>query len=742
MLNTVVSMKDIENTAYSELTQQIKLMEGFAKRTSSYAGDLLGVDVRYELFLIKSHIEKAKNSFMSALSDSEAEQKIMKLLDDDNLISKRLFKIIMGAQIDSKEISAELNSTEALNCVLHFMCTNKHTNNKLSDLSDVSNSGDDISNSGDDANNSVYNFNSTEAKDLFYRFLEYAIGNQELNTKLIELEKSQSLFEKEIYHDSIKSLKRLSYKSRHFDYITENFEKFSNIYTTLMDGGGYIEYKNRISIDEYGKLLDIIEAERVLEEIKKYTIISSDISEPVYIELKKLTALETICKNANELVNELEKHFLKFKKEKLEVGDIIVHDIQNKLTVENREPNKEEKEILAIRERYDHSAILNKEKKLSHILGNYREDEFVSKKIIFSDIFRIDIEKLLNKEILKKAQKTFSDDDLNEKVNQIYKESYDEIDKDSFEYTKNSDTKRKEAGMNSYSLKNNRLSKDALNRDSVFHKPSTKIQKKFKDIHKGFFGIDGELPDQMICSEFTAKIVLSCLIQTNIKLCSEFELKSGKNAITIPFTDTKQLDLMMPDQLIDSLKRAGCVERVPNSDMQKKFFKRPEKDLCVIVSGMARKFNASLFKSMDISSSEMCKELLDAFLEEHNKQFPHDKIELNRDIKSNIINDIESIVDKTIHKVKQLNLIEINRPDTKIERDTIIHSITEITQRIYEFIKNIKYTILTVINKELCIDMREAAEIIINNIEKPSKMWASKVSNDMEQDRHGGLKIS
>ncbi|MDZ5762634.1 hypothetical protein Cyrtocomes_01025 [Candidatus Cyrtobacter comes] len=695
----------IRKEEYNELKSQINLAIKGIEEWKRLYGSVFGYNVYRLLSSVKLLIDKKIDNCLEEdnnLSKNDIEKELIELLVKDNIIDKQLANVIFRKNTISHDgyrgMESDLSSKETFTYIIHLMATNKRDPDTVQKL----------------INDGVRIEISKFDNRLFHKFLEYSIGNQELNKELDNLKKSQSSLNKAIYEDSIDSLMRLSYKSRHLDDLLKFQDRFEYIIQELDEGGG-IEYGSRMSLSEYGKLVDIRSANYTLEDIYEGIVGKAGRYQG------KLDDLRDLYYTVDGILQVMDSRFEEFANEHFKPGDIVVHNIKSELELQNRKPGDEEKFTLFTNGIYGHAALLDEEIKLSHVVGRYEVEEFYVQDALFSDVFRVDVRKLLTPEAMKIAKEEFGDD--LEQINEIYRNVHIELDSGLFEM-QNSTNKRSLAGANE--LLGKFTEKFGIKKGTDTKKlAKQEADAQLNNIYNLFFEQGGFIEEKMICSEFVAKVVSSCLLETDKILHKQLGLPEGVRAINIPFYQY-DLDKVTPDQLIKVLKGTNCIERLPDYYKESNLFKMPEKMFAIIASGMTETFKKGMSKGLD--SGEICTNLIDKLLEKHNELFSGYSIQLTNDEKNNIIGDIIDSVEDAIKKVEDLQGPEASK--AKAEQNIIMSFISTVTTKVYDAIKALTDK---KIDKEIYNDMKDIAGSIIDNLEK-SGHWLNRVSNNRDTE--------
>ncbi len=734
----------INETKYNQLKESIKKkITAFNKNSLDYGPIALNKtnfigDIAAEIMnAIHNHIQYAdpkNNQIPPTVNEHNTQtealhKELAEKLSRDGIIDEHQYKLITGFTISNyKEMNENLGSDETLKHVMHFAAMHEYGSEGRKKLRDIG----------------FYEEPSDNDNLLFHKFLEYSIGNQELNKKLDTLLQSQSKLGQALYTYPIKQFRTISHKSRHLDYLNEHREKLDTLAEMPTEN---VKYEYRLSLDEYKKLTDSIDVNELICEMHKqiydtreYNINTKEHDTPEISkehDSTKLAAIQKMTELANMIVKHAKSRCSDFQRTTLIAGDVIVHDIKSVMELENRQANREENAMLLGNAVYGHAALVttdknNKNIKLSHVVAGYIKEDIPPEELLFSDIFRINVGKLLTPAAIAAAiqEESSNLEPLSETerevvlnralfvTNSLYKEIYQGLNTKRFENIVNSTEKRQRAGMHDLA---NKVADKLGARQAIIQE-----QSKLNEIYDIFFNQAENIEEKMICSEFVAKTTAACLVELNKRLQEEY--RSQAEMLNIPFTES-DLDNITPDQLIKVLKEHHCVERLADYGIQSGLFKRPAKVLATIASGMAQKFKDDLSENLDTDA--ICTNLLDTFLEKHNEQFPNYIAQLTKDQKKGLIENIKQSVEGTIQKIEAIQAegTEATRDHGKTQG--LIASI--ITGTVTVICNTLKKLVLSKADQVIYDDMKDIAGKVMDHLEnldleKPSS-WLHKVSN-------------
>ena len=89
--------------------------------------------------------------------------------------------------------------------------------------------------------------------------------------------------------------------------------------------------------------------------------------------------------------------------------------------------------------------------------------------------------------------------------------------------------------------------------------------------------LNSDSKKSMLCSEFSAHIIIASIVELNRKIAKDMEdkgMKPHQEVIKIPFGKHENLHRVHPDRLLNILKDAGCAEKLKIESVKKVIGKR------------------------------------------------------------------------------------------------------------------------------------------------------------------------
>lgn len=202
--------------------------------------------------------------------------------------------------------------------------------------------------------------------------------------------------------------------------------------------------------------------------------------------------------------------------------------------------------------KYGHASQLAEIKgdlKQSHMWGKHQIDPFVPENVLHSEIFRVNISKLVevNQE---EALKEILGEDWQQNLQALFAEKVAEVSQKT-------------------ALEKARIISGTNAIPALF--PHWYGRQK-EDSHQGLLfhenGAEGLYKDKMICSDFVAREIVEAIFLVNQSLQMRSNGKDLSNPIKSPFPSYCNFSRITPDELIKLLKESGCIDKVEQKKLK------------------------------------------------------------------------------------------------------------------------------------------------------------------------------
>ena len=342
-----------------------------------------------------------------------------------------------------------------------------------------------------------------------------------------------------------------SHEIRNLDYIDSVIKKAQRPQEIIAQNGS-LEENEKLSINELGVLQKANKLKRFIDIFEQKGIhdalTQTDHCKKMKEQHAKVQLLEKHIKN---LFDTTVKRF--------QSGDVLVTEMDKSSAYRGRKPSivsalkgaleGNYQELMDIPKKqftkYGHAAQLTQvgtEIKQSHMWGEHKIDRFTYKDIVESDIFRVNISKLV--------QPAQSD-----KMKQIYGENWQE------ELQK---LYGKKVAQVSIDPKLNKLKIiSGINAASSLL-PDWRYYLGMKnDDYKGLFVEDKLHKNEVICSDFVAREIVEAMNLVNQEL-----MQKGLTApIKTPIPENVDLSQVAPERLINLLQQSNCLEKIEAEEL-------------------------------------------------------------------------------------------------------------------------------------------------------------------------------
>lgn len=387
--------------------------------------------------------------------------------------------------------------------------------------------------------------------------IEQNLGNMALNGRLGLFEKDKhSLVER--YQMTITDVKYFMFKtqlSRLNDVLLEKAEKALQ----KIENDESLDLKSKLTLYQLGRLNDLAKLKSTLADFDALGLTDSS---------SKLKKLHLQATRSAELIEKIEQHMAE--EQLFECGDLVMNHSKKSLALKNKSANREVALTHTFISKYGHAAQVYFDPEtnaptFSHIWGEYQTDVVRVADIAISDIFRVDVTRLVVPAMQIKLEAYYSNQglDYKEEIEKLYQENMQRLlveSKERFEGVKNDKAARFKAGWADYGFYGG-------------HHEATVADRR--DVHGVMYGKgEHKIKDKMICSEFVANSVVAAIYETNDALQQQmrdagFEVSTDENIISIPLKK-ERLSRVHPQRLINLLHAEGCLVQVNQSSFIKK----------------------------------------------------------------------------------------------------------------------------------------------------------------------------
>lgn len=424
-----------------------------------------------------------------------------------------------------------------------------------------------------------------EIKDI-QDLLVDSIGNVEFNKKL-------SILAPYSGRDTGLSIAAMLLKD--FTYRTRNWDKISsdidNIYTNFQDvafEGNYLNERNKISLKKYGILYDLGNLNATMEKLNNMDLIR---------ENKTLETLSEHAAHAAEICSHLDQTFnAKFK---LPTGSVVFDDTYKKSEIYGKSMNSFENIIAMAITKYGHASkgISTVKNKISHINPTYLEENFSLRNYLYSDIYQIKLDKLIEKENQELLRQ-----ELGEQWLIQLELMYSNIERDIHDGAEllHGDIAA-EGGKVRFAMIGTSYLHGGHQNKFITHHTNAAIRDQIYGKGK-WAEVEKKAPRKLVCSEFVGMTVIAAIEELNTVVKQQLQEKGVENIpdtiIISPISEYEKLYLLTPQRLFAAMDERDALEKVETPrEISKLVTKKPEQVLVESSMGIFKESKVSTQKS-------------------------------------------------------------------------------------------------------------------------------------------------
>lgn len=363
------------------------------------------------------------------------------------------------------------------------------------------------------------------------------------------------------------ALKDLSYRTRNLSKIEPDLDRIFSDFKAAREGTKILGESEKISLKQFGILYDLANLNKLMEQYNTLGLIEGN---------QRLEKLYNQTQQAATMISHLDKSFdTEFR---MPTGAVVFDNTKYKAEVYGNGLGVFENIVGSCVTKFGHASkgIATERKgvpenRVSHINPNYVEDKFTLRNFLYSDVYKIKIENLIDKKTQVLLETHLGKDwlvQLQTKYADIEREIHDDSQLHSHIATEGGNkrfaqvaTTTLRGGHKNFFINDHR---NAAVRDDVFGRGEWK-QEGRPDVSK------------MLCSEFVGKTVIAAVHELN-DVAKEMLKAKGIPAREIPDTIIKSpiseretLYLLTPERLLTAMQENGSVEKVGSPAALSKF---------------------------------------------------------------------------------------------------------------------------------------------------------------------------
>lgn len=354
------------------------------------------------------------------------------------------------------------------------------------------------------------------------------------------------------------TLKDMSYRTRNLEKIEPDLNKIWENFQAAKDQGKILADNEKITLKQYGILNDLATLNKTLVEYDKKGLIAGNES------LEKLYAQ---TQRAASIISHLDKTFNQTFT--MPPGAVVLDDTHKKSDIYGKSLGFFDRIVAFFVTKFGHASKGfaatdkegNTENKVSHINPGYQQDKYNLRSYLYSDVYQIKIENLIDDDTKNLLKQHLGDkwlEHVQQKFGDIERQIHDTNRSSHMHVTAEGGAKRF-AQIATAPLQGghkNFLMQDHSNtdvRDDIFG--------------RGKWAAEGNRAEsRVLCSEFVGKTIIASVQELNDVLKAELQEKGVTNIpdpiVTSPISEKEKLHLLTPERLLSAMQERGAVEKV------------------------------------------------------------------------------------------------------------------------------------------------------------------------------------
>lgn len=385
---------------------------------------------------------------------------------------------------------------------------------------------------------------------LIQKMLLSMIGNMKANAKLRDLRRNPNIAKWQV-----DDLMDVTFRTRHMHKIWPYMDRIWGNFRAV-ENGIIDESPKKITLEQFGILYDLSKLRPLLRSYKELGLIHGN---PQLKQLLKNSIRAKII--VSRMENALDKNF------QMPTGAVVLDRIDDYKKIKGFEGSIFDK-FFSMVTKYRHAAkgiILpdSKVSKVSHMAPKRVVDTFSLRNYLYSDIYKIKLENLIDKksqELLKKHYGTEWLSILDNKFSEIERQIHDmEIDYSDFRLDRGAAKLKRSLDIATVQLRGGHK--------NLFFNDHSNTNVRDQIFGRGKWA--KWTPTNMICSEFVGRTIIASIQELNDVIKADLQ-KMGvtdipNKLILNPISKREKLDALTPERLLKALKNRNAVELVERS---------------------------------------------------------------------------------------------------------------------------------------------------------------------------------
>lgn len=356
----------------------------------------------------------------------------------------------------------------------------------------------------------------------------------------------------------ISGIKDISYRTRHLKKIEPEMDKIWENFQAAKEQGKILADNEKITLQQYGMLYDLATLNKTLEGYnKKGLIAGNEKLEKLYVQTQRAAAI------ISHLDNTFNQTFT------MPTGAVVFDDTNKKSAIYGKTLSFFEKIIAFFVTKFGHaskgiaveSAEGKIENKVSHINPGYQQDRYNLRSYLYSDVYQIKIENLIEEDTKQLLQQHYGD-----KWQEHVQQKFGDIERQIHDGNRTAHMHiMAEGGAG-------RFAQIATAPLQGGHKNFFMKDHSNRDIRDDIFGrgqweTEGRREQsKVLCSEFVGKTIIASVQELNDVIKSELQEKGVQNIpdpiVKSPISEKEKLHLLTPERLLTAMEERGAVVKV------------------------------------------------------------------------------------------------------------------------------------------------------------------------------------
>lgn len=394
------------------------------------------------------------------------------------------------------------------------------------------------------------------------------IGNMSTN-KLLGSLAEMSARDTGIPTGTAAALKDLSYRTRNLKKIESDLDHIWDDFEEVKAGKKKLNENEKISLNQYGILFDLAALNKTLERYNGWGLIKGNAElEKLYNQTQRAA---TMISHYDETFNQ---------EFRMPAGTVVFDNTHNKSQIYGKELGFFEKIIAFFVSKFGHVSkglsVENDgvvENKISHINPTYKEEKFSLRNFLYSDVYRIKLENLIDQDTKTLLKEQLGIDWLSQ-----LEKKYADIERQIHDGSRSEHCHiEAEGGKGRFTLLG--LAPFLGGHKNFFMSDHNNADIRDDILGRGKWAEEGKREvSKILCSEFIGKTIIAAVQELNDVVKEQLKEKGVEHIpeiiIKSPLSQREKLYLLTPERLLTAMQERGALERVQTPVKLNQFFSK------------------------------------------------------------------------------------------------------------------------------------------------------------------------